>query len=147
VSPLAAVVLVAATAIVVILACVGMHYEGLSHLSRRLSRSHGARRRRVLFAVLGAFVLHVAEIVLFGVAIWALLKASGTGSIAGVSTSHLLDAIYLSATTYSTLGIGDLAPVGAIRILLGTEALAGLMMITWSASFTYFEMERNWRER
>ena len=56
-----------------------------------------------------------------------------------------LDAIYLSATTFTTLGFGDLAPVGPIRFLAGTEALTGFVLITWSASFTYLEMERFWR--
>ena len=41
----------------------------------------------------------------------------------------------------------DLAPVGAVRFLSGTEALTGFVLITWSASFTYPEMERYWRQR
>ena len=57
----------------------------------------------------------------------------------------LLDAIYFSATTFTTLGYGDLAPVGPIRFLSGTAALTGLVLISWSASFTYLEMERFWR--
>ena len=49
--------------------------------------------------------------------------------------------------TYTTVGFGDLAPVGAVRFLSGTEALTGFVLITWSASFTYLEMERYWRQR
>jgi hypothetical protein len=45
------------------------------------------------------------------------------------------------------LGFGDLAPVGAIRFLSGTEALTGFTLITWSASFLYLEMEAFWRKR
>ena len=37
------------------------------------------------------------------------------------------------------------APLGPVRFLSGTEALTGFVMITWSASFTYLEMERFWR--
>jgi hypothetical protein len=59
----------------------------------------------------------------------------------------LLDSVYLSAMTYTTVGFGDLTPAGAIRFLSGTEALTGLMLVTWSASFTYLEMERYWRSR
>lgn len=60
------------------------------------------------------------------------------------STQHgMLDAIYLSALNYSTLGLGsDLAPVGAIRMLVAIESVLGLLMITWSASFTYFRVSR-----
>jgi hypothetical protein len=45
------------------------------------------------------------------------------------------------------VGFGDLAPVGPIRFLAGTTALTGFVLITWSASFTYLEMARDWRER
>ena len=43
-----------------------------------------------------------------------------------------------------TLGLGDLSPVGTVRLLAGTESLTGLLLITWSASFTYLEMSRMW---
>jgi hypothetical protein len=64
---------------------------------------------------------------------------------AGGDPLYVLDAVYLSATTYSTLGYGDLVPRGPIRFLLGTEAVVGFVMITWSASFAYLEMARYWR--
>jgi hypothetical protein len=57
----------------------------------------------------------------------------------------LLDAVYLSAVTFTTVGFGDLAPTGPIRFLCGTEALTGFILITWSASFLYLEMEQFWR--
>lgn len=138
--------LVVVTTLTLVLLTVGLHYEGLSALARGLSHRRGPRRPRVLYAVLGALGLHIAQIWLFGIGLWALLLLSDAGSIQG-SRPGLLDAVYLSAITYTTVGFGDLVPVGAIRFLSGTEALCGLLMITWSASFSYFEMERNWRER
>ena len=59
----------------------------------------------------------------------------------------LLDCVYFSAVCYTTLGLSDIAPIGAIRFLVGTETLAGFLIITWSASFTFVEMERYWRPR
>jgi hypothetical protein len=56
-----------------------------------------------------------------------------------------LDSIYFSAVCYTTLGLGDIIPAGAIRFLVGTETLTGFVLITWSASFTFVEMERFWR--
>ena len=61
------------------------------------------------------------------------------------ATAALLDAVYLSAVTFTTVGFGDVAPVGPIRFLSGTMALTGFVLVTWSASFTYLEMERFWR--
>ena len=43
------------------------------------------------------------------------------------------------------MGFGEIWPTGAVRFLAATEALAGFVLITWSASFTYLEMERFWR--
>jgi hypothetical protein len=45
------------------------------------------------------------------------------------------------------VGFGDLVPSGPIRFLSGMEALTGFVLIAWSASFTYLEMERFWRAR
>jgi hypothetical protein len=90
-------------------------------------------------------VLHILEIWLFGISYWALLLWPETGSMASTTTAGFLDSIYLSAMTYTTVGFGDLAPLGPVRFLSGTEALTGFVMITWSASFTYLEMERFWR--
>ncbi len=139
--------IVAAT-LALVATTVAMHYEGLIWLARRFGgRREPLGRRTVLLVIAGLLVLHVAEIFLFGAAYWGLLRIPGSGSIAGADPLELYDAVYLSASTYTTVGFGDLAPVGPIRFLAGTEALIGLMMITWSASFTYLEMSRHWRER
>ncbi|TXH75723.1 MAG: two pore domain potassium channel family protein [Lysobacteraceae bacterium] len=124
-----------------------VHYEGLSLLSRGLSRRHEShRRRKVLYGIFGVLILHVAEIWIFGTAIWGLLHLEHTGSIAGAHPLGLFDAVYMSAVTFTTVGFGDLAPVGPIRFLAGTLALTGFVLITWSASFTYLEMTRDWRD-
>ena len=75
-----------------------------------------------------------------------VLAAGGSWVHGEHGSDNLFDAIYLSATTYTTLGIGDLAPVGAVRLVSGMEALTGFLMITWSASFTYLEMSRLWTD-
>jgi hypothetical protein len=127
-----------------ILLCVLAHYEGLLFTSRRLARLGGPPRIKVLYAIGSVLVLHVAEIWIFGLTLWLLLRMPESGHL-GPGAPHLLDYIYFSAATYTTVGFGDLAPVGPIRFLAGTEGLAGFVLITWSASFTYLEMERFWR--
>jgi hypothetical protein len=52
--------------------------------------------------------------------------------------------LYFSAETYTSLGFGDIYPLGEIRMVVGVEALTGLLMIAWTASFTYLEMQRYW---
>jgi len=125
-----------------------VHYEGLIFVSRWLRRAAGRQRAKVLHTIYAVLMLHIVEIWLFGMVLWLLLQWPETGHIAA-GANHValgfLDVIYLSAITYTTVGFGDLTPVGAIRFLAGTEALTGFVLLTWSASFTYLEMERFWR--
>ncbi len=139
---------VVAATVVAISCAVLVHYEGLLLLSTRLQRARGPRRIRVLYGILSLLGLHVCEIWIFGAVSWVLLQWPANGHITtagAVAHPGILDAIYLSAVTFSTVGFGDLTPVGPIRFLFGTEALTGFVLIGWSASFTYLEMERFWR--
>jgi Ion channel len=127
-------------------ACVLIHYEGLTFVSRVLARRHESeRRRKVLYGILGVLALHIVEIWLFGLTFYGLLQLPDTGSITGAHPLGLFDAVYLASMCYTTVGFGDVSPVGSIRFLAGTSALTGFVMITWSASFTFLEMERFWR--
>jgi len=137
------VVVTALTVAVVVL----VHYEGLVWLSGRLARRSTTGRRKVLYGVYMMLCLHVVEIWIFGLAMWLLLLVPGTGRILGLDAAGFLDAVYLSAATFTTVGFGDISPAGAIRFLAGTEALTGFGLITWSASFIYIEMEQYWRRR
>lgn len=137
---------VAAGTLLSIVLAVLVHYEGLVLTQRRIAREHVRRRLKVLHAISLLIVLHVVEIWVFGMMMWMLLLWPACGSIAGPASAHFLDHIYLSAVSYTTVGFGDVAPVGPIRLLVATESLVGLVLITWSASFTYLEMERFWRE-
>ncbi len=141
---LVAVVAFAVTALVVVI-----HYEGVHGLARRYVTPEPRHDRRamltIIFALLG---LHIIEIWCYGVAFWLLAKLPDAGSVAGEQgMEHMFDAIYFSAATYSTVGFGDLSPVGALRMMAGMEAVTGLLLITWSASFTYLEMSRLWSQR
>ena len=126
--------------------CVLIHYEGLTLVSRALARRHESeRRRKVLYGILGVLALHIVEIWLFGLTFYGLLFLPGTGLVTGAHPLALFDAVYLASMCYTTVGFGDVSPVGPIRFLAGTSALTGFVMITWSASFTFLEMERFWR--
>ena len=140
-----AIVFIATT--VAVGAVVMMHYEGLNLLSRTLAhRRTSHRRRKVLYGIFGVLALHLVEMWIFGLTMAALLLMPDTGHISGADRLGLLDSVYLAATTYTTLGFGDLTPVGPIRFLVGMIALTGFVLVAWSASFTYLEMSRDWRE-
>ena len=129
----------------IVLACVLLHYEVFTLLTRVLARLHlHIRRRRILLLIIGLLVLHVTEIWLFGIGYFVLLRDQSFSQIKG-SGGGLLDLVYFSAVVYTTLGLGDLVPAGAIRFMTGMEALTGFVLITWSASFTFLEMQKFWK--
>lgn len=132
--------------ILTIVLCVLLHFEGLVFVSRKLPRINTPARVKVIFVIGAILALHVTEIWIFGIIEWLLLELPNSGALAGQTQWHLFDVIYLSAITFTTVGYGDLTPNGPIRFMLGTEALTGFVLITWSASFTYLEMERLWRK-
>lgn len=129
----------------VVLLCVLLHYEVFALLTRSLGRMRiHVRRRRILVLMYALLALHVAEIWLFGIAYQLLAQGEELGSAISAA-GGLLDLVYYSATVYTTLGFGDLVPTGAIRFMTGTEAITGFLLISWSASFTFLEMQRFWK--
>jgi hypothetical protein len=139
--------LIVATTVVLVVGCVLLHYETLRLLSYMLLRFHGKRRRRIVILMLALVALATAEIWLFGIGYYALLSDPGYGALHGPGrVDEFLDYVYFSAVIYTTLGLGDLVPSGSIRFLVGTQALVGFTLISWSAAFTFLEMERFWRD-
>ena len=124
-----------------------IHYEFLYRFTRLIPLMKIPHRFRVLSSVFAALIAHVTEIVVFAVAYYYFHNTEGLGTLHGNFDGSMTDCIYYSFTTFSTLGFGDIEPFGAIRFLTGLESLTGLVMITWSASFLYYEMQRYWDGR
>ena len=126
--------------------CVLMHYEGLRYLTRWLPRLDTRPRQRILALILSLLALHQAEAWIFA---WGFFIADRTAIMGGLAGAdgHLLTYAYFSITTYTTLGFGDIIPQGPMRFIASVEALTGFVLITWSASFTYLEMQRFWKDK
>ena len=121
-----------------------IHYEVLFQLDKRLPRvSHLPARFKVLVGAGVIFMAHIVEIWVFAL---GYLLAMQFGGLSGVASDHglLLDYVYLSFVTYTTVGYGDVVAHGYLRYLTGIEALLGLLLITWSASFLFLEMQKYW---
>lgn len=138
---------------VVILSCVLLvgltiviHYEALRALNLALPSLRIPGRTKMLAVIFALFVAHAIEIGVYGTALHALIKYMGIGGLSGSLPATLANCIYFSAETYTSLGFGDVTPVGPIRLLAGVEALNGLLLIGWSASYTYISMEKFWGE-
>lgn len=130
-----------------VLTTIVIHFEVLYHLARRLPRVHHVVPRfRVLIGVCAIFMTHVVEIWIFALGYYVTLQIDGMGHLVGEIASHgqLLDTVYLSFVTFTTVGYGDLVASGYVRYLTGVEALTGLILVTWSASFLFVEMQKFW---
>lgn len=132
--------------VIIVGICVLVHYEGLRLLSDRLPKPKVHHRRRMISLILFIVLLHVIQIWIFGITYFGLLQLDGFGELHGEMPMRLVDCIYYSASVYSTVGFGDIYPTGAIRTMSGTEGLTGLIMITWSASYTFVEMLETWKK-
>ena len=133
--------------LVIASSCVMLHHDALSWLHKRLPKMHGPRQQRVLRIIFAILALHSAEIFLFALGYLALLQDPQYGSLVGIGSVGIVECGYFSAVVYTTLGLGDIVPQGAIRIMVGPQALLGFVLITWSASFTFIEMQRYWNDR
>ena len=118
-----------------------MNFCSNSTLIPRLKLKH---RYRIVLGVFGALIAHTVEIWIFAVCYYYMHHAEGWGQLEGNFSGTLLDCGYFSVTTFTTLGFGDIQPIGDLRYLTGMESLTGLVLITWTASFLYFEMQRFW---
>ncbi len=75
-----------------------------------------------------------------------MLQTDYFGGLTGSIDNNLLDCVYFSFTCYTSLGFGDINPYGHLRFLTGLEALTGLVLIAWTASFMYIEMQKLWKK-
>jgi hypothetical protein len=123
-----------------------LHYEFLHQTTLMLPKLRMRHRFRIVLGVLLALAAHSLEVWIFAISYYLMHHAEGWGQLEGSFDGSLLDSAYFSFTMYTTLGTGDIVPVGDLRFLTGMESLTGLVLITWTASFLYLEMTRYWDE-
>jgi Ion channel len=138
----------------VLLACLAVisvttliHYEVLSALDLRLPAMRIPHRSKLLVVMAATVVAHIVEIAVWGVVMWLLTHHGDAGSLRTGIALTMTNCIYFSAEAYTSLGFGADLPEGPLRLLIGLEALNGLLLIAWSASFTYLAMEKFWSGR
>jgi hypothetical protein len=128
----------------VIATVVMVHYEFLYRITMYIPTMTIKHRFRIVFGVFGALLAHVFEVWIFAIAYYFMHHSDGWGKLTGNFDGSLMDCAYFSFSVFSTVGFGDIEPIGHLRYLTGIESLTGLVLITWSASFLYYEMQRYW---
>lgn len=130
--------------IIIIVTAVLIHYEFLYRFTVIMPVLRVRQRTRIVIGVFAALCAHAVEVWVFALAYYWMHNHSDWGQFEGNFNGSLMDCVYFSFTTFTTLGFGDIEPIGDVRYLTGLEALTGLVLITWSASFLYLEMTRYW---
>lgn len=136
-----------ALSLLLVAATVLIHYEFLRVISAFSSRLAIPRRAHILVVISGVMMAHIVEVALYAATYFVCERMGGLGHIDGLTEGGALDHFYFSITSFTTLGVGDVHPRGALRLLAGVEALNGLVLIGWSASYTYLSMEQFWAEK
>lgn len=120
-------------------------YEILRLTWNRLGTVHRFLRLRIMWVIIAIFAGNSIAVWLYALVYWlGLMVFPSLGEFTGILEHNFYDALYFSASTYSSLGYGDIVPTGPIRMMASIEVLNGLVMISWSASFTYLAMEKFW---
>lgn len=131
---------------VIVIACVSLHYEALSLLSRslRIEKRWYSNRLRASLLVLGCLVAHGVEVIVFGFGYRFLEYLHDGTDLLGAEPDYF-NCNYYSLVVYTSIGFGDVVPLSrAMRILTAAEGLTGAILIAWTASFMFFHMQQFW---
>ena len=125
-------------------------YEILGFTWGSLPRLTISQHLRVLLIIIPIFLAHIVSIWVYAAAYFFIENFSNFGDLIGsvspaeFSFNSFIERLYFSASTYSSLGFGDVVPTNGLRMLASAEVLNGLVMIGWTVSFTYLAMEEFW---
>lgn len=113
------------------------HYEALLYLNRFAAPTGKISRRRAPAILLALVTAHIVEIGLYAVVYALAAGPLGLGSFSGEKTMAATDYFYYAAETYSSLGYGDIFPLGEIRLIASIGPLNGILLLAWSGSFLF----------
>ena len=87
---------------------------------------------------------HLVQIILFAFYYYMSYQSNPEQNLFGGNLSgNFSDFFYYSINCYTTLGTGDIFANGPMRIATGLEALIGLVLIAWTATFKLSYLFKN----
>ncbi|MFO0997329.1 MAG: potassium channel family protein [Alphaproteobacteria bacterium] len=130
---------------ILVLATLLFHYESLRLISENfLAPDEKHSHFQITYTILMVFLVHLVEIGAYALVLWFAHSVVDIGDFAGARPILWADYFYFSAETFTTLGLGDIYPIGALRLIASIEPINGLLLIGWSTSFTFLAMQRYW---
>lgn len=125
------------TTVILITICINIHLMMLKIIMYFRKKIPGITTRHIVGDVLLMILTHSLEIIVFAAGMYALEHSGYYGHIVTSGEGLFGEFVYLSAITYTTLGFGDVTPVGPLRFLTGVESLTGLALSSWTASVIF----------
>ena len=119
-------------------------YEILSTVMKLITQKNMTPRMLLSFLWSGILMAHTLSIFLYSFIYWCLVEWFGYAPLEGVDVQDFFSYLYYSAATYASLGLGDIYPRGMLRLISSIEVVNGLTLISWSAMFTYFSVQKMW---
>ena len=130
-------------AVVLIAVTILVHFQVLQRLSYWHDRWRGPAHPRIVLIICGLILAHMLETGIFAAG-YRFGELADLGSFVSLRPLSHLHLFYFSLEAFTTQGLGDIYPIGALRLVASLEPLAGLMLIGWSTSFTFLIMSREW---
>ena len=125
------------TTILLVVISIYIHWLMLKIITHLRKRTPILTIRQIVGDVLIAILTHTLEITLFATGMYALESSGYYGHIVTSGEGLFGEFVYFSAITYTTLGFGDITPVGPLRVLAGVEAITGPILSAWTASVIF----------
>jgi hypothetical protein len=116
------------------------HLEALSVVTR-FSRSSWQPRIHVPGVLMLVICAHLTEIAGYALIYWIADVPLNIGWFSGKQPGPL-GMFYFAAETYSSLGLDDIMPHGALRLIVAIGSINGILLLAWSGAFLFAFAER-----
>lgn len=139
---MATIVLLVSSGLVIL--TVAIHLFSLRGLNYFVRRMRSMPVLAMGISMVAAITGHLVEIWIFALALLGMSHDERFGTLTGEIQPTIQDYFYYSALAYTSLGFGDVSPQGAFRAMAAVEAITGLVLIAWTASFAFLAMQELW---
>ena len=118
-------VIVLVSAVVLLTVTTLISLRSTSTIERLFASTQDSEPDKTAAGYFRKFFAHLLEMTIYGFVYFALVEYCNVGTLEGTTGFSLSNCLYFSAESYTSLGFGDIAPKGPIRMLVGVEALNG----------------------
>ena len=118
-----------------------IHFLILGKSNRYLTKRKLLDLSGFLLMLMAATIGQIIAAGIFAAAFWVSSEA-GLGGFQMTEQSGWMEIYYFSLVNLTTLGLGDIIPLGHLKFLTAIEAMTGFLLISCSASHIFLMMQK-----